>query len=143
MSDAMNGVRNPPEENVDLRIGRMLVHEMARLRKMESDPNKGPAARLALAMWHPMMKFIVLEKEKGTNPELIANAIGQFFGNATFQLAANTINKEQTCRISINSAMDRINRCFAKIRPSLIVPAQAPGLVVAQEMVNPKKMKVE
>lgn len=133
---------NGHEDSLQLRAARLWVKEKARLRTMIDDPMKGPAARLAMKLWQPVMEYMISEKEKGSRPDLMANAVGQFFGQAIFQLAMETNIREEMCRIAINTAMAKIEACFrAADKPSLILPAKQPGLVVARQVVDPKKVR--
>lgn len=137
MNENMNGQGESP----DLQAARMARVEKARLRTMFSDPIKGPSARFAHDSWQPFFKFMIEEKAKGTNPELLQVALGAFFAQAMFQLGLNMNDPIAACRLGMNAAARKLDQCFAaKQRNSLIIPAKPP-LVVAQRDIDPKKIK--
>jgi len=138
LSEGMNGQGESP----DLQAARMARVEKARLRTMFTDPQKGPSARFAHDSWQPFFKFMIEEKAKGTNPELLQIALGQFFAQAMFQLGLNMNDPLAACRLGMASAERMLNQCFAaKQRHSLIIPAKAPPLVMAQRDIDPKKIR--
>lgn len=141
-TDGMNGASATPEDSIDLQAARCAVHDRARLRKILNDPHKGPAARFAYDFLQPYWKYILSEQKRGTSPHEIANALGQFFGQAVFMVARMTGDPPQVCRIAMDTAANKLTDCFrAGSGAGLIVPARHPNLVLAKEIIDPKKVK--
>ena len=129
----MNEMNGKPVADLDLEAARMARVDRVRLKQLFDHPQKGPSARYAYDNLIPFYRFLISEKRKGTHPELLAVAMGQFFAQALYRLAMETGDKHQTCRIGMDVAMNKLQQCFrAGAEAALIVPAKPPGVGVDQ-----------
>lgn len=122
--------QGPQEETVEDYCTRVLGGEIERLEKLKDDPKSGLEARAAIAMLRPFFEFVIEESRRGVSGSKLAKAVGAFFGNATFILAANSSDPQVVAKQTSDTMMARLMKRFGVENPGPAIRAARPGLIL-------------